>query len=150
MQKICEVIVCVHLYLFAHLEIMIDYQIKFSLELFLVQLRFISDECFVADICHVVELGKILILLKLILHLMFNLFKILFIECLFAQSMLEPLLIDELEFIYLMQRPALSFVINRVDNVKVSLPPYTTANSFLQVQVISAISLAFDSAKDIR
>ncbi len=135
MQMICEVIVCVHLYLFAHLEIMIDYQIEFSLELFLVQLRFLSDECFVADICHVVDLGKILILLKLILHLVLNLFKILFSECLFAQSMLQPLLIDELEFVDLMQRPALGLVINRVDYVKISLSLYTTA---------------FNSAKDIQ
>lgn len=37
-QMICEVIVSIHLNLFAHLQIMIDYQIKLPLKLFLVQL----------------------------------------------------------------------------------------------------------------
>jgi len=83
-QVIHEVIIGIHLNLFAHLEIMINYQVKFAFELFLVHLRFLCHKGLVTDFSHVVDLRKILVLLELIHDLVLNLLKIFFPESFFS------------------------------------------------------------------
>lgn len=148
-QVIHEVIIGIHLYLLAHFEIVINYQVKFAFELFLVHLGFLSYEGLIADVCHVVDLREILVLLELFHHLVLYLFEIFFPKRFFSQSVLQPLIVNELEFIDLVECPSLSFIIYSIHNVEIPLTLSPSANPVLKIVIIFAIALALDSSNDI-
>lgn len=148
-QVIHEVIIGIHLYLLTHFEIVINYQVKLAFKLFLVHLGFLSHEGLVADVGHIVNFRKILVFLELFHHLVLDLFEIFFPERFFSQPMLQPLIVNELEFIDLVKCPSLSFIIYSIHNVEIPLTLGPSSNPVLEIIIIFTIALALDSSNDI-
>jgi hypothetical protein len=76
-QKERDIIVRIHLYLFAHAEPVIDFQVKFALEFFLIHFRFLCHEGLVLQISHNIVLGEILMQEEILYHNLLYLIQIL-------------------------------------------------------------------------
>lgn len=63
-----NIVVCVHLDAFTHLEVVVDHKVEAALELLLIDLGLFSDECLVLEISYVIPFYQVRIHHKLMRH----------------------------------------------------------------------------------